>query len=50
MVRGRAARLPGGVGCLVEGGRFTGGVASGSGVRVPGGVMGGKEMDVSRRA
>lgn len=34
---------------VFDGWRFTGGVASGSGTRVPGGVMGGNETDVSRR-
>lgn len=42
VVCGRAARPPGGT-------DFTGGVASGSGVRVPGGVTGGNVTDQSKR-
>lgn len=43
---GRAARAPG---WMLDGGCFAGGVASGSGERLPGGVMGGRDTDVSRR-
>lgn len=43
-------RLFGGVGCGLDDWCFTGGVARGSGVLIPGGVMGGRERDVSSRA
>lgn len=33
----------------LDGGRFAGGVASGSGTRVPGGVTGSRDTEVSRR-
>lgn len=42
VVGGRGARV-------FDGWRRAGGVASGSGLRFPGGVAGGKEADVSRR-
>lgn len=42
-------RPPGGVGCVPDGGLLIGGVARGSGERLPGGVTGGSEEEMSRR-